>query len=572
MGTRAVNRQMILNEMAKCMKSPEYFLETYGYVRHPTKGYIKFKLWEYQRESIRAFKEHRFNITLKSRQVGITTITAGYVAWLMTFFTAKEIACVANKQENAQGFIRKVKLIFKKLPPWLRPKIISDNKHSIELSNGSKVTAHATTSDAARSEALALLFIDEAAAIDESKVQDLWGAAYPTLSTGGAAIIAATPKGVGNFYHKQWLGAKNGVTDFHPLVINWTQNPEYSKGLKWKCKKCGHIQEEGELLKTPCPSCGKILRPTSPWYEDMSKNLNSERLVAQELDMNFLGSGDNVIGEEYIDKLEGEIRKPIRIAGKDKNLWIWEEPIEGEEYLISADVARGDGTDNSAFHVFRLSSLEQVAEYYSKIPPDLYAKVLNETGLMYNNALIVVEINSLGIGTALKLEELEYPNLFHSYKGQFNPKKMERVGDEMNQETLIPGFQTTNITRPLIVSQLEQDIRNNKIRINSSRLLDEIRTFIWKNGKPEAMHGCNDDLCISAAIGLFIIEVVLKSIVASKQLLEISLREISSALGMGEDIVELNKNFNKNMKQYEDVWTMKNMWGESEDLKWLLDK
>ena len=570
-----LSKKKMMEEMVKCTKSPHYFLLNYGYVRHPGGGHIRFKLFEYQKDSITNFRNNRFNISLKSRQTGLSTITAGYIAWLMIFFKAKEIVVVSNKQKNAQGFIRKVKLIIKKCPNWMVPKITSDNKGSIELANGSMVTAEATTSDAAKSESLSLLVIDEAAAIDTKKVDDLWGSAYPTLSLGGAAIVISTPKGVGNWYHKQWLRSRSGESDFISQTIHWTEHPTYSLNAIWTCSKCGHKQNYGNIKeKIPCENCYEnTLVPTSPWYEDQCRQLGDPRLIAQELDMDFLGSGDQVIREEYIKKAERKTSTPIRIAGFDNNLYIWKEPKEGRNYLISADVARGDGTDYSACHVIDLENREQAAEYMGKMPPDMYAKFLYELGMEYNEALVAIEANSIGYATCLKIVDMKYPNIFYSAKGQANARdkrKLERA--YKNKEAMIPGFQTTTATRPLLMTQLEEEVRNGTFKINSIRLISELRTLIWNNGKAEAMHGYHDDLSMSAAIGLLIISTTLNDMISSRDSIIASLRAIRGESENANDSIPiLNKAFSRE-RRTNNPWVMTTRQGTEEDLSWLIGR
>jgi len=262
MARRQQTKQVIVQEIVKCAKDPVYFLNTYGYVRHPQKGKIKLTLYEFQEECLRAFEENRFNIVLKSRQLGLSTITAGYIAWILTFQQGREVCVVADKQTTAQNFVRKVRLFIKAQPEWLRPTIIIDNQGSIEMKNGSKIAAVATTQDSGRSEALSLLVIDEAAIVDSNKVDDLWAAAYPTLSLGGKGIIISTPKGVGNFYHRQWERSVSQESDFTPLKYHWTQHPVYSLDMTF--------DDDGNL--------------TSPWYEDQKKAMGSKKKIAQELD------------------------------------------------------------------------------------------------------------------------------------------------------------------------------------------------------------------------------------------------------------------------------------------------
>lgn len=570
-------KQEMVQEMIKCTKSAEYYLGTHGWVYHPKKGHVKFNLFEYQREALRSYQENRFNIVLKSRQTGFSTLTAGYIAWLIIFHRAKEIVVVANKQDNAQGFIRKIKTFIKKTPDWMVPALESDNKKSIELTNGSKVTAQATTGDAGRSESLSLLVLDEAAMIETGKVDDLWAAAYPTLSLGGSAIIISTPKGVGNWYHKQWLSSMNKESDFKPLVAHWTDHPVYGDVAVWSCGKCGHKQKTGRInpLKPviPCEACGEnALYPTSPWYEEQRKQLGDPRKVAQELDMDFLGSGDQVIAEQYIKDAEKNCRPPIRIGGWDNNLWIWSEPEDKHEYLVSADVARGDGTDYSACHVIDLHTRQQVAEYKGKLPPDLFAKFIMELGYDYNSALLVTEANSVGYATCLKIVEDEYPNIFYSIKGQHGRDRRKLEKAYRNKEAMVPGFQTTLTTRPLLIAQLEQEVRTGTFTIRSTRTISELRTLIYHNGRPEAMNGYNDDLAMSAGIALFVMSTTLCDMLATKDSILASLQAMHSQVDTEvEDLKVLNKSFSNSLR-VQNPWQMTTSNGVTEDLGWLIGK
>jgi len=568
----------MVREMIRCTKSAEYYLGTFGMVYHPKKGHVKFNLFDYQKEALASYQDNRFNIVLKSRQTGFSTLTAGYIAWMIIFHRAKEIVVVANKQDNAQGFIRKIKTFIKKTPDWMVPALESDNKKSIVLANGSMVTAQATTGDAGRSESLSLLVIDEAAIIDTSKVDDLWAAAFPTLSLGGSAIIISTPKGVGNWYHQQWLASMNKESDFIPLIAHWTDHPVYGAEATWHCSECKHIQDHGNMNflkdKVVCEGCGKdALVPTSNWYEEQKKQLGDPRKVAQELDMDFLGSGDQVIQEKYIKAMEKFCTIPIRQAGWDDNLWIWVEPEDEHEYLISADVARGDGSDFSACHVLDVGTREQVAEYKGKLPPDLFAKFLAELGYEYNDALIVSEANSIGYATCLKLVEMEYPNIYYSMKGIHGQRRRKLEKALKNKEdNMVPGFQTTLTTRPLIFAQLEQEIRTKTITVRSIRMISELRTLVYHNGRPEAMHGYNDDLSIAMAICLFVMATTLNDMLATKESILASLRSMHNERDEAtEELAILNQSFSRQMRQ-NNPWEMVTNAGTVENLGWLIGR
>lgn len=567
-----LTKEQKLAEILKCTSSPEYYLLNYGYVKTPKSGYVKFRLFDFQNECLVIFRHNRFVIILKSRQTGLSTIAAGYAAWLISFFKAKEVAIVADKRKNAQGFMRKVKTILNKSPGWLIPEITLDNIGSVELANGSRIEAHSTTSDSARSESLSLLIIDEAAAIESGKVEDLWAASYPTLSLGGSAIVISTPRGIGNWYHKQWSSAVDGDSDFVPKTVHWTKHPIYSENTTWVCQneECGHIQDNGDIDGSiPCEVCfTNYLKPTSPWYETQKKQLNSDNKVAQEYDMDFLGSGDGFISDRYLKELSKNCKQPISVSGIKDLIWTWKEPQPGRKYLISADVARGDGGDFSTFHVIDIDNKEQVEEFRGKIPSDKFAQMLIEEGYKYNEAMLAVEANSIGYHTCLKIEESEYPNIFYSSRGTEGNKKV----DTTKHDGMVPGFQTTKNSRQLIFSQLEEDIRNGNFIVHSSRLISELRTVIWRNGRPEAMSGYNDDLTIAAAIALYIISVHMQDLINYKEGIISSLNAISGHGNLVQDTMEMSNAFIRSSNSKKDMWTQVGPRGEKISLRWLIGK
>ena len=186
-----LSQEKIVSEILACRTSPIYYLETYGKVRHPIKGILPFKLYDFQKDVILKVIKNRFVIIVKGRQLGLSTLMAGYVAWFASFYNNKEILILANKGEVATKFVGKVKVFLQNVPDFLKPEIKVDNRQSIELGNGSIIRASTTTADAGRSDALSLLVVDEASAI--KKIEDVWTAARPTLATGGAAVIISTP-------------------------------------------------------------------------------------------------------------------------------------------------------------------------------------------------------------------------------------------------------------------------------------------------------------------------------------------------------------------------------------------
>ena len=461
----SLSREQILKEIVKSGKDPVYFINNYAKISHPMHGLVPFKTYDFQDELVNHFNDHRFNVILKARQLGISTITAAYVAWLMMFHRDKNILVIATKFGTAANLVKKVKNIHRYLPEWLKiARIEIDNRTSFELSNGSQIKASSTSGDAGRSEALSLLVIDEAAHVEG--LDELWTGLYPTLSTGGRCIALSTPNGVGNWFHQTCVDAQSQTNDFYLTTLPWESHPDRNQ----------------------------------EWFQKETRNM-SRRQIAQELECNFNMSGETVFHSEDMQKIELIIKEPKHRTGFDRNFWIWEEYDPQYTYLISADVARGDGADYSTFHVFKIETMEIVGEYMGKPTPDLFSNILNEAGREYGKCMVVVENNSVGWTVLDKLIERAYPNLFYSYKSS------HEYVDPVTAESLtntVPGFSNTSKTRPLIIAKMEEFIRNQLITIYSNRLYNEMKTFIWNNGRPQAMKKYNDDLIMACAIGCWV--------------------------------------------------------------------
>jgi hypothetical protein len=467
-----LSKKELVREIVKCGKDPVYFIDNYCRISHPTQGQITFKTWDFQKELLQKFNDYRNNVILKSRQMGISTITAAYVSWMMLFHRDKNILVIATKFSTAANLVKKVKAMIKVLPPWFDQiaTIEIDNRSSFVLNNGSEIKASSTSADAGRSEALSLLVIDEAAHIDG--FDDLWTALQPTMAAGGRCIALSSPNGVGNWFHKTYVAANNGENSFYPTILHWTLHPERDQ----------------------------------EWFNDVTKNL-SKRKIAQEYECNFNASGETVINSEDLKKIMESCGEPKYQTGFDRNFWIWEEFKPESKYLLVGDVSRGDGNDYSVFHIFKINTMEQVAEYRGKPTTDLFSRILFDAGKEYGDAMVVVENNNIGFSVLEKLIDAGYPNLYYSTKGTH---EFVDQYEAQNISNSIPGFTTSQKTRPLIVSKLEEFIRNDLITIHSARTQQELKTFVWKNGRPESQRGYNDDLVISLAITCWIRDTVLE--------------------------------------------------------------
>lgn len=837
-------------EIIRCGKDPHYFINKYVRIQHPVRGLIPFKMFDYQEQMVRDYLDHRFNVILKARQLGISEVTASYAAWLMLFHRNKNILVMATKAETAKNIIKKVKMALKKLPDWLRiSEITTDNRLSVELSNGSQIKAIASSDDAGRSEALSLLIIDEAAFV--KNLEDLWTGLLPTVTAGGKIIILSTPNGVGNLFHKVYTDAVSGNNEFHPNKLMWWVHPERIEGLTddqdrpgfktspWyraeiaktnmsprevaqelECLRAGtrviteggfkNIEEveigdrvlthlgrwrpvvrtfkkevtRDELVKVSLPMSRKspvyitknhpVLEPDGSWhsfgegrigewttkammprlsdtvfgsmerfdlaackcslpvdaddvmfvrynrqrgktqrfididydlgrlvglylaegYKDervtnfafhrdeheliefvrswcetrgiscsihprdyavctvvsvssyflselldhfvQGKGAHAKRLTGYHLgskdfyrgvvdgvwegdglhrpdkknvlrlanapliyqirtlmtafglftrvshdgerswyvelnnvdgrpmrectirgffekkqsrckyadgqwwgrvrpmladdiedelnvynievqddnsyvcenlvvhNCNFNASGETFIDPLLIDEMEKGCIDPISREHWDKNLWIWWQAQKGKRYAIFADVSRGDGKDNSGCHVFDVDSMQQCAEYYGKIPVEEYARLLVDLGHRYNNALLVVENNNIGMACLEHVRLLQYENVYYSSKGNEGMGEAVHSAWGPSSSDRIIGFTMSQKLRPLVFSKLEELVRNRTVTFRSKRIVQEARTFVWENGKPQAMKGWNDDLMSAAAQGCWI--------------------------------------------------------------------
>lgn len=520
--------QQILQERIKCAKSPIYFLNNYGYVFDAVaKSIRKMKCFEYQERCVDVFHKNQNSIILKSRQTGLSVITAGYVAWRLMFRYDERILIVANDGNGAERFLETVKQFITNTPQWLQPEsILLNNKRKLVFSNGSWVQAKASSPDAGRGDSLTMLVLDETAFIKDAEA--IWMAAGMALSaTKGKCIMISTPNGTGNLYHKTWVGGTKKENDFVPLTVHWTENPQSSVGLQI------NRNVNGEEF------------PWSPWYEEQCRRMNYDSVkIAQELDLSFEGSKYLVIEQQLIDKYEKRVRgqKPNFYIKYDFNLkgtpesgsfiidetafHVWKRPEEGRQYIIGCDVARGDGKDYSTIQVLDADTLEQVAEYRDKVGVDLFPYLIDWVGRIYNNAYLVVECNSFGLHVALTLRDhLQYKRMFFSKNVQ--DIHVRPYDYKVNEGTEIPGFQTTMKTRPLVVASIIQHMRENSLILHSPRLTAEFSTFVMVNNKPQHEPGFNDDLIFGLGLALYVRDNEYNNIIATDGLYKSMLSAIS---------------------------------------------
>ena len=469
-------KQIIQQQYMACAKDPVFFMRQYCYIQHPKRGKIKFNLYPFQEDSLTELRDNRYNIILKSRQLGISTLTAGFALWSMLFNEDFNVLVIATTQEVAKNLVNKVQIMNEMLPSWLKTEIISNNKLSLKFKNGSQIKAISSASTGARSEALSLLIVDEAAFI--RNIEEIWIASQATLSTGGGAIVLSTPNGVGNWFHQTWADAESAINGFHTIKLHWDVHPERDQ----------------------------------LWRDDQTKLLG-ERGAAQECDCDFISSGHTVIEGNVLMDYQNLCEDPIERRGYDGAYWIWEYPDYAKDYMVVADVARGDGADWSTFHVIEIESIIQVAEYKGKISPNEFGNMLVSVATEWNNAMLAIENANIGWAAIQPALDRGYPNLHYTYRddGYVDADSQLRKNYDMQDKTkMVPGVTTSSRTRPLMISALEMYMREGSPKIRSKRLIQELFVFIWLNGKAQSQQGYNDDLVMAYCIALWLRDTALR--------------------------------------------------------------
>jgi hypothetical protein len=489
-------------EFIKCAQSFAYFCHKYVKILHPLRGLVPFVLYKYQTKVIRDYEKFRFNIISKFRQGGLTTVTLLWGMWRCMFQMDQQVMLLSKTDREATDIGLMVDRALENLPTWLMPKREGKwNDHHKQFSEtGGALKFYSP--EAARGKSVTFLIIDEAAFIPE--MEKHWKAMWPVLSTGGSCALVSTVNGLGNWYEETYHGAKEDPprNRFHIIDLDYWEHPDYVKP-GWKEEQLAQLGDKG---------------------------------FAQEVMRSFLGSGDTWLPTHIIVELEKQTKEayPIRKLFKrwvnksrvgdvegsgdgfstkkkaaedieggtfDRGaLWVWKEPVDGHEYIIGVDTAEGVGEqgDNSCFQVLDTATLEQVAEFYSQeIPPHLFSQVLNEVGIYYNQALIVVEDMAPGGAVISNLQhELFYENLY------YEPKAKK------------PGIKVGRVNRPIHLESLQHRLLNGSARINSRRLVKELHTFEYNPAtkRAEPQKGKHDDAIMAMAMALFVRDTLLRDI------------------------------------------------------------
>jgi hypothetical protein len=503
-----------LKEYARILKDAPYALRTYLTTYDNTqKKFVPLELFPDQIQLIKDYELYNENITRKYRQAGVTTVTAAWISRRLQLAKPDEperVLLIANKKDTAVEMANKVRHFLDQWPDWINVGFSPDknSESRFKLNNGCEVKAVATSADALRGYTPTILVFDEAAYIEAG--DDFWAASMASLSTGGKIILVSTPNGYDPIYYGVYDQAIRGMNDFHITDLRWFKDPRYTKDLRWvKCQDICHYMlnreqyndDEVVLYDFDIEKYAELeedgYKPFSSWFESMSKKFKYDRRkISQELECDFLGSGDGIIPGDVQDNITKNMLRTPKEKYMQGTFWQWKEPVQGHRYIMGVDVSRGDSEDFSSINIIDFDEREQVAEYIGKIPPDDLASVAYKWGILYE-AFIVIDITGgMGVATSRKLQEMNYRNLYIDGVNtkniwEYNSKAMEKI----------PGLNFNN-KRTQIVAAFEEHLRKG-FQVRSSRLVNELNTFVYINGRPDHMKGHHDDAIMSMSMALY---------------------------------------------------------------------
>jgi hypothetical protein len=455
-------------EYQKCMEDPIYFIKNYIKIVSLDEGLVPFRLYDFQENIVETIHNDRFTICKMPRQSGKSTTMVSYILHYVLFNPNMNVAILANKAATARDILGRLQLAYENLPKWLQQGVVSWNKGSVDLENGSRVVASSTSSSAVRGGSFNMIFLDEFAFVPTNVAEDFFSSVYPTISSGKSTkvIIVSTPNGM-NLFYKLWVDAEHKRNSYNIVDVHWSQVP--GRDEKWKNETIANTSEEQ---------------------------------FKREFECEFLGSANTLIHPTKIKSMA--FKNPITSnAGLD----MYEKPQHGSTYVIVADVSRGTNNDYSAFIVFDVSTVPYniVAKYRdNQIKPMLFPNIIHDVANAYNMAYVMVEVNDIGeqVATALQFD-LEYENLIMaSMRGRAG----QVVGGGFSGGKAQLGVRTTKAVKRLGCSNIKQVIETDKMIINDYDLITEFSTFILKGQSYEAEEGHTDDLAMCCVLFGWLIE------------------------------------------------------------------
>ena len=449
-----------IQEWMKCAKDPEYFIETYIKIVNVDLGLVNFGLYDYQKDIVKLSVDERFVICKMPRQCGKTTTVVGIILWYALFHDRYSVAILAHKLAQAREILSRFQLAYEHIPKWLQQGIIEWNKGNIELENGSKILASATSSSAIRGGSFNMVYLDEFAFVDNNMQEDFFASVYPTISSGKTSkiLITSTPNGL-NMFYKIWTDSEEGRNAYKRIDVHWSEVP--GRDEAWKAETIRNTSEDQFRVEFECE---------------------------------FVGSSNTLISPTKLRLL-----RSVQAVMKNHDTSIFEQPEQGRQYVIVADTARGVAGDYSAFVVFDVSSLpyKVVATYRNNmISPMLYPNIIHQLARHYNNAYILVETNDIGETIATTLHyDLEYENILTTVN---NGRSGQVVSPGFGQATRF-GVKTSKQVKRIGCLQLKTQVESDKLIIRDERILYELFRFVNIGESYEAEEG-HDDLVMCCVL------------------------------------------------------------------------
>jgi len=451
-----------IKEIAKCMEDPIYFIRTYIKIVNIDEGLVPFNMYKFQERMVDTFHNNRFSICKLPRQSGKSTTIIAYLLHQVVFNDNINVAILANKSSTARDLLGRLQLAYENLPKWLQQGVLNWNKGSLELENGSKIMAAATSSSAIRGGSFNIIFLDEFAFIPANISEQFFSSVYPTISSGkkSKVMIVSTPHGM-NMFYKLWNDSQHKRNDYVPIEVHWSEVP--GRDEKWR--------------------------------EETIRN-TSEAQFATEFECEFVGSIDTLINPSKI-RLLSHNNPIVSNAGLD----MYERPEKGKDYVMTVDVARGTVKDYSAFVVFDVSKMPYrvVAKFRdNEMKPLLFPHTIERVAKQYNNSYVCVEVNDIGHQVADALQfELEYTNLMMCMmKGRAG----QILGGGFSKRGAQLGVRMTKQVKRIGCQNLKTLIEGDKLFIPDFHTIQELSTFIRKGTSWQAEEGSNDDLVMCCVI------------------------------------------------------------------------
>jgi hypothetical protein len=462
-----------LQEFMKCadpVTGPEYFMDHFFHIQHPVKGKMLYHPFDYQQRLINTYHNYRFSISMMPRQTGKSTSAAGYLLWYAMFVPDSTILIAAHKYTGSQEIMQRIRYAYELCPDHIRAGVTSYNKGNLDFENGSRIVSATTTENTGRGMSISLLYADEFAFVRPGIAKEFWTSISPTLATGGKAIITSTPNSDEDQFALLWKGANKcedaygnptevGINGFRAYRSYWKEHPDRDQA----------------------------------WADAQRAQLGDDRF-RREMDCEFIINDETLIAPAKLIDLQGH--EPLYKTGQVR--W-FQRPKEGRIYVVALDPSLGTGGDPSAIQVFEANTTEQIAEWrHNRTPIPEQVRILadicrhiNETIKDEKSIYFSIENNTIGEAALISIAEYGEENI----QGYFLSEAGGGGGRRYRK-----GFNTSNKPKLAACNKLKTLIESNKMKIRSSALVSELKTFVAHGVSYAAKPGETDDLVMACLL------------------------------------------------------------------------